>query len=111
MTNRRASRQIHIGSVAVGGSAPISVQSMCNTDTRDVAATVRQIEELQDVGCEIIRVAVPDAEAAAALPGIKRSIKIPLVADIHFDYRLALASIKAGVDALRLNPGNIGEAS
>ena len=111
MANRRASKQIHIGRVAVGGSAPISVQSMCNTDTRDVAATVRQIEELQDVGCEIIRVAVPDAEAAAALPGIKRSIKIPLVADIHFDYRLALASIKAGVDALRLNPGNIGEAS
>ncbi len=111
MANRRASKQIHIGRVAVGGSAPISVQSMCNTDTRDVAATVRQIEELQDVGCEIIRVAVPDAEAAAALPAIKRSIRIPLVADIHFDYRLALASIKAGVDALRLNPGNIGEAS
>ena len=109
MPDRRRSKPISIGGVTVGGDAPISVQSMCNTDTRDVPATVRQIKELEDVGCEIIRVAVPDAEAAAALSRIKKGIMIPLVADIHFDYRLALASIKAGVDALRLNPGNIGE--
>jgi (E)-4-hydroxy-3-methylbut-2-enyl-diphosphate synthase len=108
MIGRRESKQIMVGDVPVGGAAPITVQSMCNTDTRDVDATVRQIKELEEVGCEIIRVAVPDAEAAAALRAIKMGIKIPLVADIHFDYRLALASIKAGVDMLRLNPGNIG---
>jgi (E)-4-hydroxy-3-methylbut-2-enyl-diphosphate synthase len=110
MIKRRATRQIMVGNVAVGGTAPITVQSMCNTDTRDIEATVRQIKELEEVGCEIIRVAVPDAEAASALSSIKSRIGIPLVADIHFDYRLALASIKAGVDMLRLNPGNIGEA-
>jgi len=110
MPVRRHSKQIIIGGIPVGGDAPVSVQSMCNTDTRDAAATIRQIRELEEVGCEIIRVAVPDAEAAAAIPEIRRGIKIPLVADIHFDYRLALASIKAGVDALRLNPGNIGTA-
>ena len=111
MPGRRSSKPINIGGVIVGGNSPITVQSMCNTDTRDVASTVRQINELEEAGCEIVRVAVPDAQAAAALSGIKKGIKIPLVADIHFDYRLALASIKAGVDALRLNPGNIGEAA
>jgi (E)-4-hydroxy-3-methylbut-2-enyl-diphosphate synthase len=111
MTNqRRKSKQIHIGNVPVGGGAPIAVQSMTKTDTRDVKATVRQIKELQECGCEIIRCAVPDMEAARALLDIKKRIKIPLVADIHFDYRLALTSLESGVDGLRLNPGNIGEA-
>ncbi len=107
---RRKSKRIYIGGVAVGGNAPITVQSMTKTDTRDVKATIRQIQELQAAGCEIIRCAVPDAQAAAALVDIKKQIEIPLVADIHFDYRLALAALKAGVDGLRLNPGNIGEA-
>lgn len=97
-----------IGGVKVGGGVPVTVQSMTNTDTRDARATINQIKELQEYGCEIIRVAVPDAAAAAALPQIKKNIKIPLVADIHFDYRLALAALTAGVDGLRLNPGNIG---
>lgn len=92
----------------MGGGAPVSVQSMTNTDTRDVEATVWQIERLQEAGCEIVRVAVPDHRAAAALSKIKKRISIPLVADIHFDYRLALMAIEAGVDKLRLNPGNIG---
>jgi (E)-4-hydroxy-3-methylbut-2-enyl-diphosphate synthase len=107
---RRVSKQINIGDVPVGGNAPIAVQSMTKTDTRDVKATVRQIKELQECGCEIIRCAVPDAQAAEALVDIKKRIKIPLVADIHFDYRLALLALEAGVDGLRLNPGNIGEA-
>ena len=107
MTNRRISKQIRIGDVVVGGESPIAVQSMTNTDTRDVKSTVSQIQELEDAGCEIIRVAVPDMEAAAALSLIKKGIRIPLVADIHFDYRLALEAIKY-VDGLRLNPGNIG---
>jgi len=110
MNSRRISKTIQIGDVTVGGGAPIVVQSMTKTDTRDVKTTVRQIKELEEVGCEIIRVAVPDAEAARALIDIKRRIKIPLVADIHFDYRLALAALEAGADGLRLNPGNIGEA-
>jgi (E)-4-hydroxy-3-methylbut-2-enyl-diphosphate synthase len=109
MTERRKSRSVAIGGVTVGGGAPIVVQSMTNTDTRDVAATVRQISELDEVGCELVRVAVPDTQAAQAIAGIKRGIRLPLVADIHFDYRLALASLKAGADGLRLNPGNIGE--
>ncbi len=107
---RRISKAIKIGEVTVGGGAPIVVQSMTKTDTRDARATIRQIKELEEVGCEIIRVAVPDKEAAEALAKIKKGIKIPLVADIHFDYRLALEALKAGVDGLRLNPGNIGEA-
>ena len=107
MSRRRISRAIRIGSVTVGGGAPVSVQSMTKTDTRDVKSTVDQIRELEDCGCEIIRVAVPDQEAASAIKSIRKKIAIPLVADIHFDYRLALASIKAGADALRLNPGNI----
>lgn len=105
---RRISKPISIGGVVVGGGAPVTVQSMTNTDTRDAQATIRQILELEDVGCEIIRVAVPDRAAADALPAIKKGIHIPLIADIHFDYRLALAALDAGVDGLRLNPGNIG---
>jgi (E)-4-hydroxy-3-methylbut-2-enyl-diphosphate synthase len=107
---RRISKAIKLGSVTVGGGAPVVVQSMTKTDTRDVKATIRQIKQLEEIGCEIIRVAIPDAAAARALVDIKKGIKIPLVADIHFDYRLALAALKAGVDGLRLNPGNIGEA-
>ena len=100
-------RVVNIGGVKIGGGNPIAVQSMTNTDTSDVDATVAQIERLQEAGCEIVRVAVPDADAARALPRIKKRIDIPLVADIHFDHRLALTSIEAGVDKLRLNPGNI----
>ncbi|MBI2852253.1 MAG: flavodoxin-dependent (E)-4-hydroxy-3-methylbut-2-enyl-diphosphate synthase [Chloroflexi bacterium] len=110
MNPRRISKPIKIGNVTIGGGAPVVIQSMTNTDTRDARATIRQIKELEDCGCEIIRVAVPDMEAAEALSAIKKGISIPLVADIHFDYRLALAALEAGVDGLRLNPGNIGEA-
>jgi len=109
MIQRRISKAIRIGDVIVGGNAPIAVQSMTKTDTRDVASTVRQIKELEDCGCEIIRSAVPDMEAALALAEIRKQIKIPLVADIHFDYRLALQAIESGIDGLRLNPGNISE--
>ncbi len=105
---RRISKPISIGGVIVGGGAPVTVQSMTNTDTRDAQATIRQIHALEEAGCEIIRVAVPDRAAAEALPAIKQGIHIPLIADIHFDYRLALAALDAGVDGLRLNPGNIG---
>ncbi len=105
---RRPTRRILVGDVPIGGGAPIAVQSMANTDTRNEAATVAQIRRLQDAGCEVVRVAVPDEDAAAALPGIKRRISIPLIADIHFDHRLALAAARAGADALRINPGNIG---
>ena len=107
---RRKTRQICVGSVAVGSDAVISVQSMTNTDTRDVRATVAQILTLERAGCDIIRVAVPDMDAALAIEKIKDGISIPLIADIHFDYRLALASAKAGANALRINPGNIGAA-
>ncbi len=106
---RRTTRQIQIGNVNVGSDAPITVQSMTNTQTQDIAATVDQILLLEKAGCEIIRVAVPDMEAALAIEKIKEQISIPLIADIHFDFRLALASAKAGADALRINPGNIGE--
>jgi (E)-4-hydroxy-3-methylbut-2-enyl-diphosphate synthase len=105
---RRASRQIRLGRVPVGGGAPITVQSMTKTDTRDAQATVEQVWALEAAGCEIVRVAVPDAEAAAAVPKIRARIRIPLVVDIHFDYRLALQCLEAGVDCLRINPGNIG---
>lgn len=105
---RRETRRIMIGSVAVGGGAPVSVQSMTKTDTRDVAATVAQIRRLEESGCEIVRLAVPDHEAAAALAGIKKQARIPIVADIHFNHRLALEALKAGADGLRINPGNIG---
>lgn len=105
---RRKTRQIRIGDVLIGGGAPVSVQSMTKTDTRDIKATVAQIRRLEKAGCEIVRLAVPDREAVAALGEIRRKVRVPLVADIHFDHRLALASIEAGVDALRINPGNIG---
>ena len=106
---KKLTRQIHIGGVAIGGDAPCSVQSMCSTDTRDIPATVAQINELAEVGCEIVRCAVPDLEAALALSQIKRMSPIPVVADIHFDYKLALQVLEGGIDGLRLNPGNIGE--
>ena len=106
---RRACKQLRIGQVTVGGDAPIVVQSMTKTDTRDVPATINQIKELEDCGCEIVRVAVPDNEAAKSLAPIKRSVSLPIIADIHFDYRLALAALQSGVDGLRLNPGNIGD--
>ncbi len=109
MKLRRKSKAIQIGNVTIGGDAPVVVQSMTKTDTRDVMSTIRQIKELEDCGCEIIRIAVPDTEAARAIKEIKHGISIPLIADIHFDYRLALQAIKAGADGLRLNPGNIGE--
>lgn len=105
---RKQTRKIQVGSVEVGGNSPISVQSMCNTDTRDVKATSEQIKSLQDAGCEIVRVAVLNREAASAIPEIHKNINIPLIADIHFDYRLALDCISGGIDALRINPGNIG---
>jgi len=105
---RRRSRQISIGGVKIGGGAPVVVQSMTNTPTQDVAATVRQIERLRSAGCELVRLAVPDMKAASALREIKSQVATPVIADIHFDYRLALAAIENGADALRLNPGNIG---
>ncbi len=108
MIKRKNTRVVKIGDVLIGGGNPIAIQSMCNTKTSDVKATVAQIKELEEAGCEIIRVAVPDMEAAEAIKDIKRQINIPLVADIHFDYRLALKAIENGVDKLRINPGNIG---
>lgn len=105
---RRKTRVVKIGNVLIGGDNPIAIQSMCNTKTSDVDATVKQILELEAAGCEIIRVAVPDMKAAEAIAEIKKQIHIPLVADIHFDYRLALKAIESGVDKLRINPGNIG---
>lgn len=108
LITRTKTKAIAIGTVMVGGDAPISVQSMAKTDTRDADATVDQIHELEQAGCEIIRVAVPDEEAARQLGPIKSRISIPLIADIHFDYRLALLAIDAGMDGLRINPGNIG---
>ena len=101
-------RRIQVGAVPVGGGAAVSIQSMCNTPTEDVNATVRQIQRLEQAGCEIVRVAVPTEEAARAIPSIKAAIHIPLVADIHFDYRLALLCVDGGVDKIRINPGNIG---
>lgn len=108
MYNRRITRVVHFAEQPVGGDAPVSVQSMCNTKTENIEATVSQIKELEAVGCEIIRVAVPDQKAAQALSEIKKQINIPLVADIHFDHQLALMAVEKGVDALRINPGNIG---
>lgn len=108
LQKRRSTRQIHIGKVAIGGGAPISVQSMTNTKTTDTEATVAQIRALQAAGCDIVRLAVPDMEAAKNLGNILRQVTVPLVADIHFDYKLALEAIHQGIHALRLNPGNIG---
>jgi len=110
IARRKQTRQILIGGVKVGGGAPISVQSMTNTFTHDVPATVAQIRRLEAVGCELVRVAVPDQAAVEAIGPIKDQISIPLIADIHFDHRLALAAVRAGADALRINPGNIGGA-
>jgi (E)-4-hydroxy-3-methylbut-2-enyl-diphosphate synthase len=106
---RRASRVVRVGGVQIGGAGSVVVQSMTKTDTRNVTATVSQIERVEECGCEIVRVAVPDMDAAQALVEIKRAASIPIIADIHFDYRLALAALKAGVDGLRLNPGNISD--
>ena len=107
MKRRRVTKPVNIGGVQVGGGADITVQSMTKTDTRDVAATVRQIHELEEAGCEIIRSAVPDMQAAQAMAEIKKQIRIPLIADIHFHYQLALECAEGGVDCLRLNPGNL----
>ncbi len=108
LPKRRRTRQVAVGPVKIGGGAPVSIQSMANTDTRDVRATVSQIRRLAAAGCEIVRLAVPDMEAARALRLIRGLTIMPLVADIHFDHRLALAALKAGADKLRINPGNIG---
>jgi (E)-4-hydroxy-3-methylbut-2-enyl-diphosphate synthase len=109
MMTRRTSTALRVGDVCIGGDAPIVVQSMTKTDTRDIPATVNQIKELEECGCEIVRVAVPDKEAADSVAAIKRRVSLPVIADIHFDYRLALAALQSGVDGLRLNPGNIGD--
>ncbi len=107
MIQRRKSKPLQIGDVTVGGEAPVVVQSMASTDTADATATLRQVRELAELGCELVRVAVPHKAAAAALPEIVRGSPVPIVADIHFDHRLALAALEAGVHGLRLNPGNI----
>lgn len=109
--SRRASRPVNVGPVAVGGQSPITIQSMTNTDTRDRDATLNQILKLSESGCEIVRLAVPDAAAAANLAYFTQHAPVPLVADIHFDYRLALTAIEAGIAKLRINPGNIGESA
>ena len=109
MRERHKTRTVRIGDVAIGGDNPIRIQSMCNTKTENIEATVAQIRALAAAGCEIIRVAVPNEAAALALKDIRRQIKLPLVADIHFDYRLALAAMENGADKIRINPGNIGE--
>ncbi|MDO5349359.1 MAG: flavodoxin-dependent (E)-4-hydroxy-3-methylbut-2-enyl-diphosphate synthase [Lachnospiraceae bacterium] len=107
---REQTRRVRIGNCVIGGGSPIAIQSMCNTKTEDVAATVAQIHRLEDAGCEIIRVTVPTMEAALAVKEIKKEISIPLVADIHFDYKMAIAAIENGADKIRINPGNIGSA-
>ena len=109
MKPRRISKPVQIGKVTVGGGAPIVVQSMTKTNTADVMSTVGQIKELEDCGCELVRVAVPDTEAAQAIKAVKKAISIPLIADIHFDHHLALMALESGCDGLRLNPGNISE--
>ena len=109
MIKRKQTRQISIGNVKIGGNAPISVQSMTNTKTTDTNATVTQIKALQQAGCDLVRLAVPDMASAENIGNIKRLVNIPLIADIHFDYRLALKAIEQGIDALRINPGNIGD--
>ena len=106
---RKITRTVKVGNLLLGGGNPIILQSMCNTDTRDADATVKQILELEEAGCELIRVAVPDMKAADAIGEIKKRIHIPLVADIHFDYRLALRVMELGIDKVRINPGNIGD--
>ena len=110
MAERRRTKEVRIGDVIIGGNHPIAIQSMTNTKTQDVEATVAQILQLERAGCQIIRCTVPDMEAAKALAEIKKQIHIPLVADIHFDYRLAIAAMENGADKIRINPGNIGSA-
>ncbi|MFQ9309801.1 MAG: flavodoxin-dependent (E)-4-hydroxy-3-methylbut-2-enyl-diphosphate synthase [Paraclostridium sordellii] len=105
---RRVSKEVSVGSLKIGGNNPISIQSMTNTDTRDAKATIDQIKRLEEVGCDVVRVAVPDMEAAKNIGEIKKNVNIPIIADIHFDYRLALEAIDQGVDGVRINPGNIG---
>jgi len=105
---RKKTRRIYVGDVPIGGGAPVAVQSMTNTDTRDVSSTVKQVRQLSEAGCEIIRLAVPDQEAVEAFGEIKSKVSSPLIADIHFDHRLAIAALGAGADGLRINPGNIG---
>ncbi|WP_373598078.1 flavodoxin-dependent (E)-4-hydroxy-3-methylbut-2-enyl-diphosphate synthase [Paraclostridium bifermentans] len=105
---RRLSKEVSVGSLKIGGNNPISIQSMTNTDTRDAKATIAQIKKLEEVGCDVVRVAVPDMEAAKNIGEIKSNVNIPVIADIHFDYRLALEAIDQGVDGVRINPGNIG---
>ena len=102
-------KQILVGGVPMGGGAPMVIQSMCNTKTHDVEGTVKQILALEQAGCQVVRLAIPDLAAAEAIPAIKRQVHIPLVADIHFDYKLALAALKGGIDKIRINPGNIGD--
>ncbi len=109
--NRRKTREIKIGNIKIGGNNPIAIQSMTNTDTRDIEATVNQIYRLQDVGCEIVRLAVVDKSAAQCIGKIKSKVSIPIVADIHFDYKLAIEAVHQGVDKLRINPGNIEDKS
>ncbi len=109
MIKRRKSKEISIGNVKIGNNNPISVQSMCNTDTRDIEATTRQIKELADAGCELVRLAVLNKDAAEAIKELVKISPVPLIADIHFDYRLAIQCINNGISALRLNPGNIGK--
>jgi (E)-4-hydroxy-3-methylbut-2-enyl-diphosphate synthase len=108
INKRKKTRTIHVGKVAIGGGNPVSVQSMTKTDTRNVRATVRQIRTLERAGCEIIRIAVPDRDAAKSLGKIKARVAIPIIADIHFDWKLALEAVRQGIDGLRINPGNIG---
>lgn len=110
MQNRRNSRSVKVGNVIIGGKAPVSVQSMCNTDTKNIKETLMQLNELKDAGCEIARLAVVDMEAARAVREIKKESPLPIVADIHFDYRLAIECARGGVDKIRINPGNIGSA-
>ena len=102
-------KQILVGGVPMGGGAPMVIQSMCNTKTHDVEGTVKQILAMEQAGCQVVRLAVPDMAAAGAIPAIKKQVRIPLVADIHFDYKLALAALKGGIDKIRINPGNIGD--
>lgn len=106
---RKKTRQVFVGCIGIGGDAPISVQSMLNIPSTDIAGSVRQAKELEAAGCDIIRLAIPDKDAIALIPAIKKEVKVPLVADIHFDYRLALESAAAGIDKIRINPGNIGD--
>ncbi|MBR5044305.1 MAG: flavodoxin-dependent (E)-4-hydroxy-3-methylbut-2-enyl-diphosphate synthase, partial [Clostridia bacterium] len=109
MTTRRSSRAVRVGGLTIGGSSPITVQSMTNTDPRDHEATLRQVRALVDAGCDIVRLAVPDAGAAAIFSYLKeQGVKVPLVADIHFDHKLALEAVAAGADKIRINPGNVG---